>query len=348
MQSLIDRFGSLSSTTGDGGGVRQALYDFVPQANQEMELKRGDLVQVVQDVGNGWTKVIKKATGKTGLVPTSYIGPAPRPCPPAPQPSAPPLAALSNAQTLANEHNECSICCEEMPLLPSGVLLDKQGKRICRHYLHVKCAEMLINSGHNNCPTCRARFDSLQPVPNLETDARRWFQTVDFDGNGKLSKFEVLDLVKTFLGGMEVSKLEQEFDLFWRRWDRNGDGEISFSELCDPKSGLMADFKHKFQRPTGSNQLGESPKLSVGTMRQWFEYWDQDGNGSLDKDEVIRALIKTFSLSSDLYKVNELRDTVNNIWGAFDFDGSGEISQQEFVQREVGLGESLVASLSLS
>ncbi|KAH9245974.1 hypothetical protein BASA81_016515 [Batrachochytrium salamandrivorans] len=201
----------------------------------------------------------------------------------------------------------------------------RQGKRTCRHYLHVKCAEMLINSGHNNCPTCRAKFDSLEPVPNLETDPRRWFQLVDFDGNGQLSKSEVLDLVKTFLGGMEVSKLEQEFDLFWRRWDRNGDGEISFAELCDPNTGLMADFKHKFQRPTGFKQLGESPKLSVGAMVQWFEYWDQDGNGSLDKDEVIRALIKTFSLSSDLYKVNELRDTVNNIWGAFDFDGSGNL-----------------------
>ena len=34
------------------------------------------------------------------------------------------------------------------------------------------------------------------------------------------------------------------------------------------------------------------------------EYFDEDHSGTLEKGEVIRALIKTFRLSSDLSKVS--------------------------------------------
>jgi len=36
------------------------------------------------------------------------------------------------------------------------------------------------------------------------------------------------------------------------------------------------------------------------------EYFDEDHSGTLEKGEVIRALIKTFRLSSDLSKVRPL------------------------------------------
>ena len=37
------------------------------------------------------------------------------------------------------------------------------------------------------------------------------------------------------------------------------------------------------------------------------EYFDEDHSGTLEKGEVIRALIKTFRLSSDLSKVRNPR-----------------------------------------
>jgi Ca2+-binding EF-hand superfamily protein len=34
------------------------------------------------------------------------------------------------------------------------------------------------------------------------------------------------------------------------------------------------------------------------SARAWFEFFDEDGNGTLNKGEVTRALIKTFRLRS--------------------------------------------------
>ena len=69
-----------------------------------------------------------------------------------------------------------------------------------------------------------------------------------------------------------------------------------------------------------------------------------DGSGSLEKEEIVRGLIKTFNLSSSFSKINELREILDNVWSIFDTDGSGSIELNEFLQRD-GLGETLVASL---
>ena len=44
----------------------------------------------------------------------------------------------------------------------------------------------------------------------------------------------------------------------------------------------------------------------------WFEHFDEDGSGSLEKGELTRALIKTFRPgdSTDLAKIEDMRQTV--------------------------------------
>ena len=32
---------------------------------------------------------------------------------------------------------------------------------------------------------------------------------------------------------------------------------------------------------------------------RWYEYWDEDGSGTLEKEEVVRALLKTLKLTQD-------------------------------------------------
>ena len=74
-----------------------------------------------------------------------------------------------------------------------------------------------------------------------------------------------------------------------------------------------------------------------------FEYFDEDRSGTLEKGEVIRALIKTFDLSSDLRKVEEMRSVVDAVWSMFDPDASNSIDAAEFIARD-GLADTIVAT----
>ena len=102
------------------------------------------------------------------------------------------------------------------------------------------------------------------------------------------------------------------------------------------------------------------------------EYFDEDHSGTLEKGEVIRALIKTFRLSSDLSKVSspcpphtaqsslpdlpnsshcvsvcgqveEMRQVVAAVWPMFDPDGSESIDRAEFLDRD-GLADTVIAT----
>lgn len=77
----------------------------------------------------------------------------------------------------------------------------------------------------------------------------------------------------------------------------------------------------------------------------WFSYWDQDGSGTLDKEEVIRAFVKTFGRSRAPSELAELRMLIEVMWPDFDPDGSGEIDRAEFCEANVGLADVIVANL---
>ena len=66
-------------------------------------------------------------------------------------------------------------------------------------------------------------------------------------------------------------------------------------------------------------------------------YWDEDENGSLDKEEVTRALLKTLGLTSDQERVQQMRAAVEAIWPIFDTDGSQSIDRDEFLKAGDGL-----------
>ena len=80
--------------------------------------------------------------------------------------------------------------------------------------------------------------------------------------------------------------------------------------------------------------------------REWFHYWDEDGSQSLEKDELIRALIKTFRFTQGPELLRDLSDTVNAIWPIFDTDGNGCIDMEEFIMND-GLRDTILASLSI-
>ena len=69
------------------------------------------------------------------------------------------------------------------------------------------------------------------------------------------------------------------------------------------------------------------------------------GGGTLDKEEVVRALIKTFNLSTNVDERTKMRGTIDAIWPLFDDDGSGEIDRPEFLRAGEGLADTIIATM---
>lgn len=258
-----------------------------------------------------------------------------------------PLAKVVKNQTsssVAEEYAECVVCFESLCTQQCGVLTSG-GKRTCRHLMHRSCAEAMQCAGRYNCPECRAQFDSVHPLPKLSpTNIGEWFTAVDVNGDGRLSKAEVLTVLKAQYR-LDWRALETHIDELWQTWDQDNSGDLAFHELTAPK-GLVeyvtgAHIVGKFAPPP---ERVSTPPPALHDTVAWFQYWDEDHNGSLDRQEVHRALCKTFSLSGDLVGAQTMGETLEVAWPLFDADGNGDINFEEFTMPG-GLGESLAISL---
>ena len=119
----------------------------------------------------------------------------------------------------------------------------------------------------------------------------------------------------------------------------------SFAPCCIiPSTGRSGLLDWMRQMRPDTTLRGAPPPISQ--KGAWFDFWDEDRSGELDKDECTRALIKTFKLSQHLDKVSAMRDTVEAIWGCFDIDGGGGIDRDEFLVPNVGLADTIIASTS--
>jgi len=83
----------------------------------------------------------------------------------------------------------------------------------------------------------------------------------------------------------------------------------------------------------------------IRDKRAWYDFWDKDGSGSLEKEEVVRALVKTLKLTHDPARVQVMRSTIECTWGIFDPDGSGSIDRNEFLLPGDGLADMILATV---
>lgn len=59
-------------------GVFTALYDYQPQGENELEIREGELLYLLEEGEDGWWKAKKKAADEeddepTGLIPANYV-----------------------------------------------------------------------------------------------------------------------------------------------------------------------------------------------------------------------------------------------------------------------------------
>ena len=190
------------------------------------------------------------------------------------------IASLSTSAL----HTECCICFDSLHERPSATLT-LRGANACPHYFHLECAEELCGHSSMHCPQCRLPFDNIKEVPLASEDPDGWFFCVDVEGDGRLSRTQVLNvLVSTF--PLDWRKTEEALPTLWERWDRDGSGFISRQEFMDPDGGLLAFVRaHLLHVPT------EPP--AGATPAQWFRYFDDDHSGTLTRPQCMRALVKS-------------------------------------------------------
>jgi Ca2+-binding EF-hand superfamily protein len=251
---------------------------------------------------------------------------------------------------VAAEHAECPICFEPLHSAAVGVFVDDQKRRVSQHFYNLDAAQMHLRSGNRACPLTRMPISEVIRVPDVTSDPQGWFRVVDWDGNGRLSKKEVVEALKAQLP-LDYRRIDAEFDdprsafnQHWRKWDRDGSGTIEPREVIQIASVVRRHYRQTSSRRLihdgGAGYLPDITKDKQG----WYDYWDEDGNGTLQKEEVLRALVKTFNVAHDLARAESIRQTLGVVWPVFDDDGNGSIDRVEFCARD-GLADTVIAQM---
>ncbi len=246
-----------------------------------------------------------------------------------------------------NRHGECGICFDALSNRPVGMLMcvnsRQQLEKSCTHIYHRDCLSGLLKPWF--CPQCRKSFSSVADVPALKVGdpaaADMWFSYLDSDNDGSLSYDEILDGLKAQIP-LEWPQIECDVDAKWGRWDKNGDGTISKEEFFRPTDGFLAYLTSHYP------QVPHPPPPDIKINKEaWFRYWDHDNSGQLSKDEVARALVKTFKLYQTNVPPSVILESLDVIWSVFDTNGSNEIDIIEFCSRD-NLGDSIIAQLAFA
>jgi len=242
-------------------------------------------------------------------------------------------------QTSKNEA-ECAICYAHLCKGRVAVLRDAQGERSCRHFFHASCLEKLAQSGVQCiCPLCRTPFTESLPVPSPEEDPEAWFKAADASRRGKLTRQEVTEALRAVLP-VDGDALERHFDFLWASWDKTGSGDISLDEFLSPDGGLLswvvATTKEVQKR-------GEYPPDVALDREGWFRYWDTTRSGNLDREEVMRALLKTFREAD----VIQLRAVVGALWEDFAGPDTTSVSFEDFTRPGAGFLDMVMANMGV-
>lgn len=139
-------------------------------------------------------------------------------------------------------------------------------------------------------------------MPDLLRQPREWFSVCDVDFGGELSEFEVIEGIGAALP-VNRRKLTKTIRAQWHQWDPDGDGTVSMQEFIIQETGLRDWVLRNMQKlqttdqEQGVTDMKRIPALDKQPM-QWFDHWDRNRNGQLERDEIVRALIRPSAWTS--------------------------------------------------
>jgi Ca2+-binding EF-hand superfamily protein len=225
--------------------------------------------------------------------------------------------------------------------------------RSCRHIYCLDCVKKL---NENKCPECRKPFSECVSIPDLFQNPEAWFEIIDFDGDNALSKREIEDVLKCYfkVDPKNPNALRQHLRKNWHKFsspsptytggifpwierDEDGDKFINPSEFTER---LLPFLQATLRSLDDMKDCSEIPDWRQ-SPNEWFDFWDYDKSGELERPEVIRALAKTLKGE---WTMEQIRSVVDGTWSDFDENRDGGISKREFRQRH-GLYDTLAANL---
>lgn len=250
------------------------------------------------------------------------------------------VAAKFQSCSVSAKAFECPVCYFELFKFPTGVIR-LHSRRCCGHYFHKECATYLLKavkgSGEDaTCPLCGVSFSEVKLMPDLVESPRDWFAVCDVDFGGELDCYEVVEALGCVLP-VNRHKLEKNVKAHWHEWDPDGDGTITLQEFIAPTRGLKDWLMSNLQMLKADSVPKPSSVPSIDrNPREWFHYWDRDSSGSLEKDEVVRALIRTFCRDENgspyLPAAHDMREISSSLWQSLGYSPFDAVSFEEFVR----------------
>lgn len=188
---------------------------------------------------------------------------------------------------------------------------------------------------------CRSACSSVIVLPDFFKDVEAFFKALDVDNDGTIDRKEAMFTLKAMLPvDRDGDWLVAHFDALWERWDENRDGRISLEEFIQPEAGLLAYVRAHC--PTRSMTQPQAFIPSTTNMPQWFAYWDENGNGVLDQDELVRAVIRSFHLDWSLQEVCTVRRFLEVFWKKRKNAGEVNITLEEL---QAGFWDQLASTI---
>jgi len=148
----------------------------------------------------------------------------------------------------------------------------------------------------------------------------------------KLTEKEIKEWYKGFMndnpqGFLEVEEFKRIYSNFFPYGKADKFAEQVFRSFDTDHNGQM-DFPEFLTALTVTSRGGMEAKL------KWaFDMYDVDGNGDIDKEEMVAIIDAMFMMCGNIVESNESPASLTEkIFQEMDTDGNGSLSKDEFVE----------------
>ncbi|KAK7373488.1 hypothetical protein VNO80_06898 [Phaseolus coccineus] len=149
---------------------------------------------------------------------------------------------------------------------------------------------------------------------------RGMFEQYDEDSNGSIEPNEL----KKFLEHLELHLKEKEIENLFEYCDIDGSKGIQFNEFI-----VLLCLIHLLAEPSSSNNSSKAGLERVGeifnAMVETFVFFDQNGDGKLNKKDMVRTLNETNPRERSPARVSKHR------FEEMDWDKNGQVTFREFL-----------------
>merc|ERR1719348_1554175 len=159
-------------------------------------------------------------------------------------------------------------------------------------------------------PSAKESISNLRKIFRGPKDVETRFKKWDENGDGKLSFEELKEAA-----AKDASKFlnEEDVNAIFIVGDKNMDGEIDYEEFSILMTPSVSDIVAKFRYA----------HRTVDDVRKAFKTYDKDGDGAIDKGELIMAMTN--------YKFGFSEQEAEIIFKEGDIDGDGSVNFEEFM-----------------